>query len=436
VTTVPASKVRPHVLILGGNFAGLASAQKVRDYCGDVVDITLIERRDYLLFVPNISADVFENRDPADKQVMSLRPILERDRIAFIQGEVTAIDVDSCEIRFVPSERPGAESETLKYDYVVIALGARLAYDRIAGFAEHGYAVSDLYHGQRLRAYLHEGGYKGGPIAIGSARFHQGDGAKGLAPYPGGSIPDTEAACEGPPLEIAMSMATWLGKHKRGTPELITVFTPAETIAEDAGLNNVKKFLGLASGMGMHYKNNTRDVKRLTATAIEFANGDGVEAELKIVLPDWRAHDFLRGLPISDSEGFIVTDLLMRNPKYPNVFAAGDCAAVTVPKLGAIGHQESEIVGRQIAKDMGAMKPEDADRPLAPIVFCIGDMGAGKAFYIRADVWFGGGNEVLEMGRVPYQLKMRYRDLFFLNHGRVPEISLQLAQFAVEKMPF
>jgi sulfide:quinone oxidoreductase len=82
------------------------------------------------------------------------------------------------------------------------------------------------------------------------------------------------------------------------------------------------------------------------------------------------------------------------------------------------------------------MKPEDADRPLAPIVFCIGDMGAGKAFYIRADVWFGGSNEVFEMGRVPYQLKMRYRDLFFLNHGRVPEISLQLAQFAVEKMPF
>ncbi len=433
---ISSTNARPRVLVLGGNFAGLASAQKVRDYCGEDVDITLIERRDYLLFVPNIPADVFENRNPADKQTMPLRPQLARDKIDFIQAEVTAIDVDSRKVHFTPAERPGAESECLAYDMLVIALGTRLAYDRIEGFAEFGHTVSDLYHGERLRTHLHDGGYKGGPIAVGSARFHMGDGAKGLAPYPGGSIPNAEAACEGPPLEIAMSLATWLKKHKRGTPDLITIFTPAETIAEDAGMNNVKKFLDLASGMGMHYRNNTGDVKRLTADGIEFANGPSVEAELKIVLPDWRALDFLRGLPISDSEGFIVTDLLMRNPTYPNVFAAGDCAAVTVPKLGGIGHQEADIVGRQIAKDLGKMPPEEADTPLAPVVFCIGDMGAGKAFYIRSDVWFGGKNEVLELGRVPYQLKMRYRDLFFLNHGRVPDFGLQLAQFSAEKLPF
>jgi sulfide:quinone oxidoreductase len=232
-----------------------------------------------------------------------------------------------------------------------------------------------------------------------------------------------------------MSMATWLTQHKRGAPDLLTVFTPAETIAEDAGLNTVKTFLGLAAGMGIHYKNKVRDVRRLTAESIEFANGDSLEAELKIVLPDWRPHDFIRALPIADSEGFIVTDLLMRSPKYPNVFAAGDCTAVTVPKIGGIGHQEAEIVGRQIARDIGAMPPEEADRPLQPVVFCIGDMGGGKAFYIRSNSWFGGPDEVLKLGRVPYQLKMRYRDMFFLNHGRVPDFGLQLAQFAAEALP-
>jgi sulfide:quinone oxidoreductase len=426
---------KPHVLVLGGNFAGLASAQQVRDFCGDKVDITLIERRDHLLFVPNIPADVFDNRDPAGGQIMPLHPVLKRDDIAFIQGEVAGIDLDQREVRFTPNERPGAEIETVTYDFLVVAVGVRLAYDRIEGFAEHGHTVSDIYHGQRLRAYLHGGGYKGGPIVIGSARFHQGDGARGLSPYPGGSIPTAEAACEGPPLEITMSMATWLTQHKRGAPDLITVFTPAETIAEDAGLNTVKTFLGLAAGMGIHYKNKVRDVRRLTAESIEFANGDSLEAELKIVLPDWRPHDFIRALPIADSEGFIVTDLLMRSPKYPNVFAAGDCAAVTVPKIGGIGHQEAEIVGRQVARDIGAMPPEEADRPLQPVVFCIGDMGGGKAFYIRSISWFGGPDEVLKLGRVPYQLKMRYRDMFFLNHGRVPDFGLQLAQFAAEALP-
>ena len=425
---------RPHVLVLGSNFAGLASAQKIREYAGDAADITVIDRRDYLLYNPNIPVDIFENRDPELHERMPLRPVLVEDDIEFIQGEVQGIDVDRQTVAFVPNERPGAEVEHQHYDYLVIALGARLAYERIEGFAEHGHTLSDFYHGNRLRKYLHEGGYQGGPIAIGSARFHQGDGAEGLEPYPGGSIPYAEAACEGPPLEATMAMATWLQEHGKGTPDQITVFTPAEIIAEDAGLNNVKQFLDLAGSMGIHYKNKTIDVKRITAEGIEFENGDSLEAELKIVLPDWVAHDFLRDLPISDSQGFVKTDLLMRNPDYPNVFAAGDIAAVTVPKIGGIGHQEADIVARQVAKDLGRLDAEEADQPLKPIVFCIGDMGDGKAFYIRSNTWFGGNDEVLKVGRIPYQLKMRYRDMFFLTHGKVPDWGLGLAQFTAEKL--
>ena len=425
---------RPQVLILGGNFAGLGCAQKLRDYCGDKVDITLIDRRDFLLFVPNILTDVFENHHPADNQVMPLRPLMAKDRIELILGDVTAIDVDRNEVHFIPNERPGAESRRLRYDFLVIALGARLAYDHIEGFAEYGHAVSDLYHGECLRKYLFEGGYKGGPVAIGSALFHQGDGAQGLAPFPGGSIPDSKAACEGPVLEIAMTMANWLKVHNRGNPDLLTIFTPAELIAEDAGVNNARKFLGIASKMGIGYKNNIQDVKRLTADGIEFTNGESLEAELKVILPDWVPHEFLRKLPISDSRGFIVTDLHMRSPKYPNVFAAGDSAAAAVPKLGGLAHGQADMAARQIAKDVGAMKPEDADRPFKYEIFCIGDMGSGKAFYIRANTWFGGSDEVMEFGRVPYQLKMMYRNLFFLQHGRVPDFGLQVAQFMAEKM--
>lgn len=38
-------KARPHVLVLGGNFAGLGAAQEIRKYAGDSVDITLIDRK-------------------------------------------------------------------------------------------------------------------------------------------------------------------------------------------------------------------------------------------------------------------------------------------------------------------------------------------------------------------------------------------------------
>jgi sulfide:quinone oxidoreductase len=192
--------------------------------------------------------------------------------------------------------------------------------------------------------------------------------------------------------------------------------------------------LDAAGKMGFKYINNTGDITRLTADSIEFENGQKIEAELKILFPDWVAHDFLKGLPISDDQGFVITDLLMRNPKYPEIFAAGDCAAVTVPKLGAIGHQECEIIGRQIARDRGLLSEEAADQRLQPVVFCIGDMGGGKGFYIRSNAWFGGDTQILKMGRIPYLLKMQYKTLFMTTGGKTPPWSNEVAEFLAEKL--
>lgn len=422
-----AANGKPHVLVLGGNFAGLGSAQKIREYAGDSVNITVIDRKPYLLFIPNIPAEVFENRDPYQSLRMDIVKPLTDDNIQFIQGDVTGIDVESRRIDYTPSERPGAASTSIQYDYLVIALGNRLAYDQIEGFAEYGHTLSDFYYGNKLRRYLHENGYKGGPVAIGSARFHQGTAVKDL-------IPTAEAACEGPPVETMLSMATWLGNHGLGGPDKITVFTPAAVIAEDAGEQVVNQLLGIATEMGFHYMNETKDITRITAEGIEFANGKSLEAELKIIFPDWVPHAFLKDLPISDEYGFIVTDMLMRNPNYPEILAAGDAAAVTVPKLGAIGHQEAEIVGKQIAKDMGRMTAAQADQALQPYVYCIGDMGNNQAFYIRSDSWYGGNTQILKMGHVPYLLKMQYKNMFFSTKGKMPVWGLDAAELMAEKV--
>ena len=427
------SNTKPHVVVLGGNFAGLGSAQKIREYAGDSVDITVIDKKSNLLFVPNIPAEVFANHDPALSMFMDIIKPLDKDDIRFIKAEVTAIDPDARRVEYIPAERPGAASHSISYDYLVVAIGSRLAYDKIEGFAEYGDTLSDTYHGNKLRRYLHED-YKGGPIAIGSARFHQGDGAEGLVPYPGGSIPVAEAACEGPPVETMLSAATWLQEQQKGGPKNITVFTPAEIIAEDAGETVVNQLLEIAGNMGFGYKNKTQDINRLTRDGIEFASGESLEAEVKIIFPDWVAHDFLHGLPISDNMGFIKTNLHMRNPDYPEVFAAGDAAAVTVPKLGAIGHQQCEIVGWQIARDMKRFDAYKADEHLQPLVLCIGDMGANHAFYIRSNSWYGGDEAVLKMGRVPYMLKMQYKTLFFNRKGKVPNWGIDFAEAMTEKV--
>ncbi|SHF21467.1 FAD-dependent oxidoreductase [Thermomonas hydrothermalis] len=194
---------KPHVLILGGNFAGLGAAQKIRDYAKDAVDITVIDRKAYLDYIPNIPLEIFEGRDPAVTMHMPLVEALARDDVRFVQAEVLGIDLDGRKVRLRPNERPGAPEYDMAYDYVVIALGARLAYDEIEGFAEHGHTVSDAFHANRLIDYL-KNHYQGGPIAVGSQRFEQG--TKGRPDW----LPTALAACEGPPVEVSLALAHWL----------------------------------------------------------------------------------------------------------------------------------------------------------------------------------------------------------------------------------
>ena len=313
------------------------------------------------------------------------------------------------------------------YDYLVIALGNELAFGDIEGFADYGHTVTDAFHANRLRNYL-ENEYKGGPIAVGSARFEQG--SKGRPDW----LPTASAACEGPPVEVSLALAHWLESNGKGTAKNITIFTPGNLIAEDAGEKVVGQLLDAASKMGFIYINKVKDIKRLTEKGIEFANGQSLETELNIVFPNWKPHFFLKGLPVSDEVGFIVTDMKMRNPDFPNVFACGDAAAITVPKLGAIGHQECDVVGRQIAKDVGMMTAEEADKDWMPEVICIGDMGGGKAFYIHSNSWFGGENQELRMGYLPYAQKLAYKEMFFRMHGKIPNWGLPLAEWSTEKL--
>ena len=420
----------PSVLVLGGNFAGLGAAQKIREYAGDAVTITCVDRKAYLDYIPNIPLEIFEGRDPAVTMHMPLMDTLARDDIRFVQAAVEGIDLAASKVAVRPSERAGAPVYQLDYDYLVIALGAELAYADIEGFAEFGHTVSDAFHANRLRQHLESDAFKGGPVAVGSAKFTQG--TKGRPAW----LPTAMAACEGPPVEVALSLASWMVAHKKGGPKDITLFTPGALIAEDAGEKVVGKLLEAAAGMGFTYRNKMQDITRLTRDGIDFANGESIAADLKIIFPNWKPHAFLRGLPISDEVGFIITDMPMRAPGFPHVFACGDAAAITVPKLGAIGHQECDVVGRQIAKDVGRMTAEEADKPWMPEVICIGDMGDGKAFYIHSNSWFGGDTQVLEMGHVPYAQKIAYKELFFRSGGRVPNWGLPFAKWATERFHF
>ena len=130
-------KGKPHVVVLGCNFGGLTAARFIKEKAGDAVNVTVIDRKSYLVFVPNIQMEVFADKDPEEKLQMQFYQLLKSDGSVFLQAEVKAIDIESKSITVIPTERPGAASEKVSYDYLVLALGRKLDYAAIPGLAEY-----------------------------------------------------------------------------------------------------------------------------------------------------------------------------------------------------------------------------------------------------------------------------------------------------------
>ena len=407
------TKSKPKVLILGCNFAGLTAARYIREECKDNIEITVMDKKNFINFIPNIPIEVLSNHDPADTLIFSYKKFLDADHSNYIMGQVLEIEADKKQVIYKPTERPGAAFQHISYDYLVIALGCRLAYDKIEGFDEFGYTFSDTYNGEKIRKYLYND-YMGGPIAIGSQRFIQGQSPK----LP--KIPTAMAACEGPPIELAFPMADWLKNKDLGNEHTITLFTPAKTIAEDAGETILGKLLPMMLDRGYGYVADTQGVKRIYKDGMEFHNGKTIDAELKIIFPNWEPHPFLRNQPFTDTEGFVITDFNMQNPDFPEIFAVGDAAAVTVPKLGALGHAEALVVSKMLAKLTVPNRANDNVMPVKPEVVCFGDMGSQKGFYMHTDEWWGGKTSVMQMGRMPYIMKMSFKNMYHELGGKIP----------------
>lgn len=109
---------RPHVVVIGGGFAGLWCT---RALASAAVDITLIDRANHHLFQPLLYQVATAGLAAADIAA-PLRHILRRQaNVAVRWGEVTGIDVAGRSVAL-------ADGAALGYDYLVLATGAAHSY--------------------------------------------------------------------------------------------------------------------------------------------------------------------------------------------------------------------------------------------------------------------------------------------------------------------
>src|SRR6185503_1013979 len=122
------------VLILGGGFGGVVAAKRLAEQLGDEHQITLVSRSRHFVFYPALVRLAFGKCERDDVSFDLRHAMLDR-RVNFIEAEVARVDPHERIVKIAHGEVEGR----LPYDYLIFALGRRLATERISGFYEHAH---------------------------------------------------------------------------------------------------------------------------------------------------------------------------------------------------------------------------------------------------------------------------------------------------------
>ena len=135
----------PHILVLGGGFGGLSVATEIRKRLPPSrAKITVIDKKDWFM-VGFAKLWIIRGTRTFEESVGSLHR-LTRNGISFVKAEIEVID---------PEKREVATSQGgFTYDYLVVAMGARLAPQKIPGLVENGLNLYDHDHLEAIREKL------------------------------------------------------------------------------------------------------------------------------------------------------------------------------------------------------------------------------------------------------------------------------------------
>jgi NADH dehydrogenase len=108
----------PHVVILGGGFAGLYAAKNLADA---PVRVTVVDRRNHHLFQPMLYQVATAALNPSDI-ASPIRSVLRKQKnTEVLMAEATAVETDQRRVRF-------SDGGCLTYDYLIVATGAHHSY--------------------------------------------------------------------------------------------------------------------------------------------------------------------------------------------------------------------------------------------------------------------------------------------------------------------
>ena len=322
--SLPERDIKTRVVILGGGFAGVATAERLeRKFGADPsVELTLVSETNALLFTPMLPEVAASSLEPTHIS-SPLRTSLRRTNV--LRGRVTGIDVERRKVLVDPNTGSSG-GEELAYDHLVLALGAVSDYHGMEGLENEAFDFKTLTDAIRIRNHVIDvferadrepdpeirsplltfvvagGGFAGAELAGGLNDFVRGM----LAEYP--NVPEEE-------VRVMV-----LHSRDRILPEL------SESLAAYA-LERMK-------ARGVTFKLETR-VADARPGVVTLDSEEEILTETLVWTAGTTPNPLLGDLPVEhDKRGAVVVDENLAVPDHDGLWAVGDCAAVTDAKTG------------------------------------------------------------------------------------------------------
>lgn len=343
------------VLILGGGFGGVVAAERLAEQLSDEHQITLVSRSRQFVFYPALVRLAFGKCDKKDVS-FNLRDTMLNKRVNFIEAEVAHLDPFERKVSIAHGQVEGK----LPYDYLVFALGRRLATEKITGFYEHAYHLLNVDKA----------------ITFGKAVQKFTEGRAILGQCSGARMPV-------PVYESAFALAHLLKAKGKRESARITVVTPDTLEAElrDAGAAAaVKKALD-AHQIELLPNFRITSVQRNSAIT---ETGETVDFNLLMLVPPFRGSSAAHNLEVTDDDGYLHVDANMRVMGHERLFAVGDCVAFSGPKMGHMAVRQAEVAADNVAAEIEGREP--TSNYIHEMRFVIDEIG-GDSLYVHKDIW-------------------------------------------------
>ena len=343
-----------NVLILGGGSGGLATAGRLKELLGDKIRITVLDKQKN--FVLGFSLLRVMTGEKTEQEVTVTKDKVSQKGIKFVNTEVSEIDVKNGIVRTDQGE--------FGYDYLVIALGAELAPEKVPGFesAFHMYTLEDA---KRLRDAISS--FRGGSIRL--------------------VVSSTPFRCPPAPYEAAMLIDDYLRSKGLRDKTDIQIFTPEPLPMPIAGPEVGNQVVSMLNDKGIGFHSNIK-VSTIDGISKEvvFEDGSREKYDLLIAIPPHTSPSVIRessGDLADAASGWIPVDPRNMQTKHDRVYAIGDVAAIKLPsgmmlpKAATFAFGQAEIVAFNIASSVLGTETKSWDG----FGECFIETGSGSAGY-------------------------------------------------------